>query len=108
MVSLNEALLVLSGWEDRPLRLIVQSPEVWFSSFCTLWRVKGEKATFWIGGRVEQDAVSFLLTGCLFDFGDVPEDAPDAALPVGGVVESGLIGTRGRDFKIAIMLLKSA
>ena len=106
MISLNEALLVLRGWGETkaPLRLAVQSPEVWFSGFCTVWKIEGEQVSFWIDGKVDKDAVGFLLTDCRFDFGDVPPDAPDAVLPVGGKVESGLVGVRD-DFKIAILLL---
>jgi len=36
----------------------------------------------------------------------MPLDAPDSALPAGGKVESGLIGTRD-NFRIAILLLAS-
>jgi hypothetical protein len=110
MISLGEALLVLRGWceRKRPLRVQVESPETMFSAFCTLYKVEGETVNFWIGAIASGNGISFSLTGCRFDFGDVPADAPDAVIPVlGGTVESGLMGTRGTDFKIAIMLLKS-
>ena len=99
--------MLLRGWQENKsrLRVAMRSPEVWFSGFCTVDKAEGEQATFWIGATPGKTAIGFLLAGCRFRFGDVPTDAPDAFLPVGGKVESGLIGTR-KDFEIAILLLK--
>jgi hypothetical protein len=106
MISLDEALLLLRGWEENkfPLRVAVQSPEVWFSGFCTVKKVEGDRVEFWIGGAVDQDGIGFLVASCRFEFEDVPLDAPDSLLPVGAKVESGLVGTRD-NFKIAILAL---
>ena len=103
--TLNEALLVLRGWGDSKsrLRVAVQSPEVWFASFCTVKSVGDDRVEFWL--RPDTDAVGFLLADCRFEFADVPPTDADSFLPVGGQVESGIVGRRP-DFKIAILLIK--
>ena len=106
MIPLDEVTLLLRGWAESnsPLRVIARSPEVIFSAFCTVYKVEGGRAAFWIGPQTRNSAIDFLLTGCRFDFRDVPPG--DASLSVGGKVESGIVGVRGT-FDIAIMLLKS-
>jgi hypothetical protein len=104
---LDEAFLLLRGWfdEQSSLRVSVQSPEVWFAGFCTIFKIEGENVIFSIGTLSDNNSIGFSLAGCRFRFGDVPSDAPDSTLPTGGQVESGIIGTR-RDFEIAILLLR--
>jgi hypothetical protein len=106
MISLNDVVLLLRGWaEDKsPLRVVVTSPEVNFTSRCTVWDATGERVSLWIGPERDKNAVAFALSNLRFEFGDVP--VAEADLPIGGTVESGIVGVRG-DFSITIMLLKS-
>jgi hypothetical protein len=103
--TLSESLLVLRGWGDNKarLRVAVQSPEMWFASFCTVKSVEVDRVEFWL--QPDTDAVGFLLADCRFEFGDVPPTDADSFLPVGGQVESGIVGRRP-DFTITILLLK--
>jgi hypothetical protein len=107
VISLDEVVLLLRGWaESRSrLRVIVQSPEVVFSAFCTVYKAERERVAFWIGTAESNNAIDFLLTECRFDFRDSPSTA-ESDLSVGGRVESGIVGVRG-DFSLAIMLLVS-
>lgn len=109
MISVDEVTLLLRGWGERKstIRVLVQSPEFVFSAFCTLYKAEGGRVAFWIGTEPGRDGFDLLLNGALFEFGDVPPDAVDANLRVGGKVESGIMGARG-SLKIAFMLLGDA
>jgi hypothetical protein len=104
MIPPDAVALLLRGWAENksPLRVVVRSPEMTFSAFCTVWKAEGERVAFWIGGS-DKNAIEFLLEGCLFDFTDVPPT--QANLDVGGKVESGIVGVRG-SFNITAMLLR--
>jgi hypothetical protein len=106
MIPLDEVNLLLRGWADEQsrLRVVAQSPEMTFSAFCTVYKAEGARVAFWIGKEDDKSMIDFLLTDCLFEFGDSPSGEAD--LPVGGKVESGIVGARG-DFNITIMLLTS-
>jgi hypothetical protein len=107
VISLDEVALLLRGWRENKsrLRVVVQSRLFSFSGLCTLFKAEGEYLSFWVGDvSVRENALSFSVAGCVFDFSDVPADAPDAVLPFGGRVVSGIVGSR-LDFKIAMMLL---
>jgi len=104
VISITEVTLVLNGWAEKqsPLRVVVESPEVVFSAFCTVYKVKDERVAFWIGEE-RKNAIEFPLSGCRFDFADVPLE--QGRLSVGREVESGIVGAR-ETFRLAIMLLK--
>jgi hypothetical protein len=107
MISLDDVALLLRGWRENEsrLRVVVQSPVFSFSGLCTLFKAEGESLGFWVGDfATRENALSFSVAECAFDFGDVSADAPDAVIPLGDRVLSGIVGSR-RDFKIAIMLL---
>jgi hypothetical protein len=103
VISEQEAMLVLRGWSERRLRVIVQAPGVSFSGFCTLWNIEDGFIRLWIENEADNNLVALWLGGCVFDFTDVrPEQAE---IPVRASVESGIAGTR-KDFSITVMLLK--
>jgi hypothetical protein len=105
MISSGEVLLVLNGWAETRsrLRVVVRSSEMLFSAFCTVYKANEERVAFWVGLEEDKNAVEFVLSGCRFEFTDVPPEQAD--LSVGAKVESGIVGVRGM-FRLAIMLLK--
>ena len=95
MITLEEAVLVLSGWQGRRLRVVADGSGVrHLSAKCSLYAVVETGASF-----VLREDVGFEVDfrGCLVDFADPPKDADE------GEIESALIFRRA-DFSLLVML----
>ena len=106
MISNTEAVLIFRGWAESKsrLRMVVQYPTVTFASFCSIWKVDAENATFLIGPEENKTVITFSLVGLGFDFADAP-NKERAALAVGVEVESGIVAV-GQGLRLVVMLLK--
>lgn len=93
VIAIEEALLVLKGWDGRRLRVIFEGSGVqYFSAACNLYAVDDAGASF-VSGK----EVGFVLDfrGCIAEYAEPPRDtAPDGA-------DSGLF-FRGEDFMLTI------
>ncbi len=105
MVSSEEARLLVRGYveSEAPLRVAVNASKFTFSGSCKAYKVELDAVSFWIGGG-EDSAISFDLTGCFFEFRDIPVGHPN--LPVGRKAVSCLAAARLEDdFELLIILL---
>jgi hypothetical protein len=99
MVRLDEALLVLKGWEDRRLWIKFDgtaSAVNRLEAKCELFAVFEGGASFFLG---EDFAVAFDLRSCGIEYGEPPKEAG------GSEVESVLVFAEA-SFTLALMLLK--
>ena len=105
MVSSEDVKLLVCGYidDEAPLRVVVKSSTYSFSGSCLAYKVELDAVSFWIGDSKES-AISFDLTGCVFEFKDVPAGSPN--LPLGRKAESCLAAARLEDdFELLIILL---
>jgi hypothetical protein len=105
MIPFSEVALLLRGWaeSEAPLRVIVRSPEIVFSAFCTAFKAESGRVAFWIESKEDNNAIDFLVADCVFDFRDSPPE--EEGLTVGGEVESTIAAVRN-NFELLIFLLK--
>jgi hypothetical protein len=98
MVRLDEALLVLKGWEDRRLWIRFEGTGVVnrLEAKCELFAVFAAGASFCLS---EDFAVAFDLRSCGIEYGEPPKEAG------GSEVESVLVFAEA-GFTLALMLLK--
>jgi hypothetical protein len=93
MIALDEAILVLKGWESRRLRVIFKGLGVeHLSAVCDLYAVSSFGASF-VAGKDVGFALDF--TGCIAEYAEPPKDAPDEGAEAG-------IFFRRADFSITI------
>jgi hypothetical protein len=96
MILLEEALLLLKGWEGRPLRVIFKGSGIrHLSAKCSLYAVAEAGASF-----VLREDVGFEvdLTGCFIEYGEPPRGEEN------GGTEAALVFGRPGDFTLTVML----
>ena len=107
MVSSEDFLLLVRGYleDESPLHVVAKSSTMALSAFCTVHKAELGAVCFWVG-KSKDGAISFDISECFFDFGDVPDGLVD--LPTGRQAESGLVAIRLEDgFELYIILLKA-
>jgi hypothetical protein len=97
MISLEDALLVLKGWEGRRLRIAFEGTEGVrrLHAKCDLYGTGNTGASFALG---EEFAFEVALSGCLVEYGEPRNNDDD------GGTESALIFVRA-GFSLTVMLL---
>ena len=78
MIALDEALLVLKGWEGRRLRVIFKSSVVeHVDAKCSLFSSLGTRATFVLR---EDFAILVNFDACLAEYGEPPRGTEDTEI----------------------------
>ena len=96
MIALEEAVLVLKGWEGRRLRVVFNGLGVrHLNAKCSLYAVVDTGASFVLGKDV---GFELDFRGCSVEYGEPPKESED------GEVESVLAFGR-KDFSLLVMLL---
>jgi hypothetical protein len=99
MIALEDAVLVLKGWEGRRLRVVFNGLGVrHLSAKCSLYAVVDTGASFVLR---EDVGFEFDFRGCSVEYAEPPKGSGD------GDVESALAFAR-KDFSLLVMLLANS
>lgn len=107
MIPTTDVALLLRGWRDskRTLRIVGRLGVADISAFCKVFDVNDDGFSFVIGSEA-LNMIGFLFEGWVFDFTDPPAEA-DRLLPVGGKIESAIVGVK-RGLSLLILLLEES
>jgi hypothetical protein len=103
MIPIPEVALILRGWAEdkRRLRVIARFGVADFSAYCVVREANEQSFSLFVGDD-PLNMFGLYFDGWVFDFGDAPPDAE--GLPIGGKVESAIVGGR-RGSHLWLMLL---